>query len=340
MRSLILLSLLLLPALPALLPACTTAPRPGSEHPRTGDEILVAGRLFHTGTPVVLWLDEPNYDAYSTNKRFAPTDQTAWSKDQGPDSPASPASPNRYSTRTMPGDPNNLADLKRHIDQFVMHYDAAGSSRQCFKILHDIRGLSSHFLLDTDGTIYQTLDLKERAWHATIANDRSIGIEIANIGAYPIGDGSARVTTPMIESSPLADFYARDKLGYHLTLPAWLGDQDTRTTAFFAGYPRPARPLPITGTIQGQRLTQFDLTDAQYDSLIKLTATLCTIFPKLRCDHPRDADGNLLTGALTPAAFTSYRGLLGHYHIQSNKIDPGPAFDWDRVIDGARSLRQ
>ncbi len=31
----------------------------------------------------------------------------------------------------------------------------------------------------------QTLDLKERAWHASTANTRSIGIEIANIGAYP-----------------------------------------------------------------------------------------------------------------------------------------------------------
>ncbi len=42
-------------------------------------------------------------------------------------------------------------------------------------------------MLDLDGTIYQTLDLKEQAWHATIANGRSIGIEIANIGAYPAG---------------------------------------------------------------------------------------------------------------------------------------------------------
>jgi N-acetyl-anhydromuramyl-L-alanine amidase AmpD len=37
-------------------------------------------------------------------------------------------------------------------------------------------------MLDLDGTIYQTLDLKERASHATIANSRSIGIEIANMG--------------------------------------------------------------------------------------------------------------------------------------------------------------
>src|SRR5437016_14636830 len=40
-------------------------------------------------------------------------------------------------------------------------------------------------MLDLDGTIYQTLDLKERAWHATTSNSRSIGIEIANLGAFP-----------------------------------------------------------------------------------------------------------------------------------------------------------
>jgi N-acetyl-anhydromuramyl-L-alanine amidase AmpD len=28
--------------------------------------------------------------------------------------------------------------------------------------------------------------------------------------------------------------------------------------------------------------------------------------------------------------------LLGHWHVQKNKVDPGPAFDWDRVIEGAK----
>ncbi|QKK09168.1 MAG: N-acetylmuramoyl-L-alanine amidase [Planctomycetota bacterium] len=259
-----------------------------------------------------------------------------------------PRTPNRYSSRNTPGDPNSLTDLQRHIDQFVIHYDAAGTSRQCFKILHDLRGLSSHFLLDLDGTIYQTLDLKEKAWHATIANDRSIGIEIANIGAYPLDAFATdaipapdphHITTPQIESSPLAGFYARDKSGYFLTLPGWLGDGGYRTPDYLLTYPRPSRPLPITGTIQGQTLTQFDLTDAQYDSLIRLTATLCTVFPELRCDYPRDAAGRPIDHALTPDQFAHHHGLLGHYHVQQNKLDPGPAFDWERVVVGARRLR-
>ena len=77
----------------------------------------------------------------------------------------------------------SLERLQGVVDQCVLHFDACGSSRRCFEVLHDQRFLSCHFLLDVDGTIYQTLDLKERAWHATSSNDRSVGIEIANVGA-------------------------------------------------------------------------------------------------------------------------------------------------------------
>jgi N-acetyl-anhydromuramyl-L-alanine amidase AmpD len=81
-----------------------------------------------------------------------------------------------------------LSDLQEQVDQFVIHFDVCGTSRQCFKILHDIRGLSVQFMCDIDGTIYQTLDLKESAWHATISNSRSVGIEIANLGAFPVDE--------------------------------------------------------------------------------------------------------------------------------------------------------
>ena len=327
----------LLLLLPLLIPTCTSSPKPASnaaELARRGDEIVVAGRFFHTGAPVVLWLDPGGYDAYRTDKRFARPGEAAWSPDSGPETP------NRYGARDMEGDPGNLADLRRHVDQFVIHYDAAGSSRQCFKILHDLRGLSVHFMLDTDGTIYQTLDLKEKAWHATVSNDRSIGIEIANIGAYAIGGGAGPVTTAQVEGSPLAGWYERDNAGYFLTLPGWLGDGGYRTPGYLGGSARPARPLPVTGVVQGQTFTQFDLTDAQYDSLIRLTATLCGVFPEIRCDYPRDAGGRLIAHALAPDDLARYRGILGHLHIQTNKIDPGPAFDWDRLIGGVRAVRR
>jgi len=218
--------------------------------------------------------------------------------------------------------------LQGVVDQFVIHYDVAGTSRRCFQVLHDSRGLSVQFMLDLDGTIYQTLDLKEGAWHATKANGRSVGIEIANMGAHRAGgadsfskwyrrdpDGRTRVIVPETELA----FQRKAR-----TDPAWV--------------PRPIRPEPVVGTVQGQSLQQYDLTPEQYDSLIRLTATLCTVFPKIKCDYPRNASGALITQKLPDSDYDRYQGVLGHYHVQTNKTDPGPAFQWDKVIDGARAL--
>ena len=81
-----------------------------------------------------------------------------------------------------------------------------------------------------------------------------------------------------------------------------------------------------------------DFTPEQYAALVKLTATLCKVFPKLRCDYPRSADGKLITSKLPDDDLNQYQGILGHYHVQTNKVDPGPAFQWERVIGEARKL--
>ena len=266
---------------------CASRPRAGDPLGRTGDEIVVCGQLFHTGgARVVLWTDPGGYDAYRIDPRFPST------------APASAPTtrPTAHFNRRIDAVPPEEWDLPRiqqTIDQFVLHYDAAGSSRECFRILHDVRGLSVHFMLDTDGTIYQTLDLKERAWHATTSNSRSVGIEIASIGAY------ADPTDPAFQRSAVDSQF-------------------------------------VHGEVQGQLLYQHDFTPQQYDSLIRLTATLCKVLPKIRCDYPRDEHGQLITRKLPDDALNAYQGVLGHYHIQTNKTDPGPAMQWDRVIGGAR----
>ena len=45
-----------------------------------------------------------------------------------------------------------------------------------------------------------------------------------------------------------------------------------------------------------------------------------------------------MTTNLPDERWTGYTGVLGHFHVQRNKQDPGPAFQWDRVIGGARKL--
>ena len=70
---------------------------------------------------------------------------------------------------------------QRKIRYFVNHWDVCLSSNSCQNVL-DKRGISVHFLIDNDGTIYQTLDLQHAAWHAgsSRTNRPSIGVEITN----------------------------------------------------------------------------------------------------------------------------------------------------------------
>ena len=186
------LLLLLIVLAPLLLGGCHLA-RPRTFVPRKGDEIIVAGRMFHTGTRVVTWMDPGGYDAYRVERRFAPIAESSWESTAA--AVKALRTPNRYGQRKnglsdaeierVRGGGWDLPTLQRVVDQFVLHYDVCGISKSCFNVLHDHRGLSIHFMLDIDGTIYQTLDLKERAWHATTSNDhrdrRPPGIGLAPV---------------------------------------------------------------------------------------------------------------------------------------------------------------
>ena len=73
----------------------------------------------------------------------------------------------------------------REPTMFVNHWDVCLSSKSCAQVLSR-RGISVHFCIDNDGTIYQLLDTQHGAWHAgnSRANHRSIGVEISN-AYYP-----------------------------------------------------------------------------------------------------------------------------------------------------------
>ena len=70
---------------------------------------------------------------------------------------------------------------KRTIRYFVNHWDVCLSSHSCAKVLNK-RGISVHFMIDNDGTIYQSVDMQHGAWHAgsSRANRASVGVEITN----------------------------------------------------------------------------------------------------------------------------------------------------------------
>lgn len=305
---------------------------------RHGDEIIVAGKFFRIGAPVITWLDPGGYDAYRTERRFVEFDESSWEATTQSSGESKPKSPNRFnlryeSTAAQHYTPEQLEQirgggwtlelLQETIDQFVIHYDSIGFSQNCFKTLQDVRGLSVHFMLDLDGTIYQTLDVKERAWHATKSNDRSVGIEIASVGGYPPGQIKRLYK----------DWFVRDADGVNVQIPESYGDEAKRLSAKKL---RPSRSEPIIGTINGDAIEMYDFTPQQYDSLVKLTAALCEIFPRIKPEAPRDANGKIINNALSEDAWQQFSGVLGHYHVQKNKQDPGPAFQWDDFLSRVR----
>tara|TARA_Y100000593_G_scaffold85894_1_gene163654 strand:- start:1606 stop:2505 length:900 start_codon:yes stop_codon:yes gene_type:complete len=63
----------------------------------------------------------------------------------------------------------------------VTHWDATLSAASCKRILEK-RGISTHFVIDNDGTIVQLVDTQDVAWHAGIrrVNKASVGIDFSN----------------------------------------------------------------------------------------------------------------------------------------------------------------
>jgi N-acetyl-anhydromuramyl-L-alanine amidase AmpD len=320
----------------------TSAPPPPESRIQSGDEIIVCGQRFHTGAPVVLWTDTGGYDFHYSRAPGSPDERKPRRIRTSPLTDAQVDQVRRNGW--------TLDFLRDHVDQFVIHYSVDPTSRSTFDKLVQ-RHLSVQLMLDLDGTIYQTMDLQEEAPHATKANGRSVGIEIANVGAY-----AANI-------APLNEWYKKDASGQiAINIPAAFGDGGIRTKNFVG---QPARQEIIKGVVQGKVLQQYDFTPEQYNSLIHLTATLCSVFPKITCDYPRQKSefgpstaqlvkdgpashpnalaafnepGVLIRHALTSEQYEVYQGVLGHYHVQTDKEDPGPAFQWDTVITGARKL--
>ena len=70
---------------------------------------------------------------------------------------------------------------ERKVTMFVNHWDVCLSAESCAKVIEK-RGISVHFNIDNDGTIYQLLDTQHAAWQAgnRTVNHCSVGVEISN----------------------------------------------------------------------------------------------------------------------------------------------------------------
>lgn len=291
--------------------------------PEPGTSIVACGQRIPIGTRVVLWDEPGGYSAYSDQLHFeAPG---AGTKIPSPGSLRFEAGRrtkgNRPEQLVEPGS-NDLETLRAAVDLFVLHYDVCGFAERCFRVLHDRRGLSVHFLLDVDGTIYQTLDLRERAWHAGAVNTRSIGIEIANIGSRRTDDARGL--------DDIDAWYTADAQGLRLDPPRWAVPKAVRTPGF-VGYS--ARDERVEGLAQGEWRAQYDFTPEQYDALVLLAAALVETFPRIAADAPRGPGGEVLTSVMDSGQLAGFGGIVGHHHVSAAKQDPGPAFQWEAFLE-------
>jgi N-acetylmuramoyl-L-alanine amidase len=77
------------------------------------------------------------------------------------------------------------------VDMLVLHYTGMKSGAAAIdRLCNQAAGVSAHYTIDEDGTVYAHVPEARRAWHAGVShwagadniNSRSIGIEIVNPG--------------------------------------------------------------------------------------------------------------------------------------------------------------
>jgi N-acetylmuramoyl-L-alanine amidase len=97
--------------------------------------------------------------------------------------------------------PSRWQDSPNHDERrpnfVILHHTSGSSAQRSLATLTDpARAVSAHYLVGRDGTIWQLVDERQRAWHAgesywggdTDLNSSSIGIELDNDGDEPFAE--------------------------------------------------------------------------------------------------------------------------------------------------------
>ncbi len=170
----------------------------------------------------------------------------------------------------------------RDPTMFVNHWDVCLSSESCAKVLNR-RGISVHFLIDNDGTIFQMLDTQHKAWHAGIpryegGNAKGIGVEISN-AYYP----------------KYQDWYVRHGFG--------------------------ERPLQEHGFVHGGTLSPFtDFYPVQLEALQALWMAV-HLGIGIPLEYPKNSQGYIETGVHRKCERGEFHGICNHYNFTRGKID-------------------
>jgi len=217
-----------------------------------------------------------------------------------------------YDRRLKGATVKTLEQLQQKVKNIVFHSDCTETAAICYRVLVN-RGLSTHFLIDWDGTIYQAADVLHKAIHGGEVNATSIGIDVNN-------------RLPLFRPGDAVVPYESIFNGRH---PEQFVD------------PEQKRPLSEFQEINLTRKRSYGYTDGQYKSITALIKVLASQLPGLYNGKegavpqpPMNEKGEVVNRAIDGAK--EWNGLLGHWHVSAGKWDPGPGFDWKRIFHALR----
>jgi len=166
--------------------------------------------------------------------------------------------------------------------EIVTHWDATLSAKHCISILQR-RKISTHFIIDNDGKIFQLIDCNDIAWHASGHNNHTIGIDLSN--------------------------------AYYTKYQNWYVKN--------VGKPRPILTSKLHGRNLGKHLGFYNEQLVSYEKLLKFLTNYYNI-PKTTPE---------VKGVHKPAVDKTYKGVVSHYHLTTNKIDCA-GLDIDSILKG------
>ena len=191
--------------------------------------------------------------------------------------------------------------------KIVTHFTVGHLQGDINSLTNPQRGhVSTAFVLGRDGTVYQLFQSYFWSYHlgrgaigGNGTNSKfSVGIEISNYG--PLIKRGKNLETVYSKKEGHDVFCSLDDKDQYIEL-----DEPYRGHKYYATF-----------------------TDEQYNSLIVLLRYLTA-----RYDIPRAFIEESKRYEATPAN-ANFKGIQTHVNYRKDKVDIGPAFDWDRVIAG------
>ena len=209
--------------------------------------------------------------------------------------------------RTVKSENGYFVDERVAKDMVVLHFTVGYFHGDMPTLVHAKPNyrVSTNFVIGRDGTTYQLFSSAQWAYHLgrsaiggnTFNSRRSVSIELSNLGPLKLSEGRLKTIYD-------TDYCPLDEKDAYIKL-----DEPYRGFEYYMTH-----------------------TEEQYETLIVLLRYLTSVYDIPRTFMPEDK--RYLPFKNDDEA-RNFQGISSHVNFRtSGKYDIGPAFDWQKVIDG------